>query len=55
MKLNQEIILLKSQKKYHDKTRLRDTALLTLLLGTGMRVSECVGIDINDVDFKIQV
>lgn len=44
--------LTKSQKKYHDKTRLRDTALLTLLLGTGMRVSECVGIDINDVDFK---
>lgn len=44
--------LTKSQKKYHDKTQLRDTALLTLLLGTGMRVSECVGIDINDVDFK---
>ncbi len=44
--------LTKSQKKYHDKTKLRDTALLTLLLGTGMRVSECVGIDINDVDFK---
>lgn len=44
--------LTKSQKKYHEKTKLRDTALLTLLLGTGMRVSECVGIDINDVDFK---
>lgn len=44
--------LTKSQKKYHDKTKLRDTALLTLLIGTGMRVSECVGIDINDVDFK---
>lgn len=27
-------------------------AILTLLLGTGMRVSECVGIDINDIDFK---
>ncbi len=44
--------LTKSQKKYHDKTKLRDTALLPLLLGTGMRVSDCVGIDINDVDFK---
>lgn len=41
-----------SQKKYHKKTKLRDTALLTLLLGTGMRVSECVGIDIDDIDFK---
>lgn len=44
--------LTKSQKKFHDKTKNRDVALLTLLLGTGMRVSECVGIDINDIDFK---
>lgn len=41
-----------TQKKFHDKTRIRDLALLTLLLGTGMRVSECVGIDINDIDFN---
>lgn len=44
---------LKGMKKvYYEKNKVRNLAIFTLLLGTGIRVSECVGIDINDIDFK---
>ena len=44
---------LKGQRKvYYEKTKHRDLAIITLLLGTGIRISECVGLDLLDVDFK---
>lgn len=44
--------LTRSQQKYQRITAKRDFAILSLFLGTGIRVSECVGININDVDLE---
>lgn len=41
------------QQKYNEHTKQRDLAILTLFLGTGIRVSELVGIDIQDIDFEV--
>ena len=40
------------KKAYYEKTKERDLAIFTLLLGTGIRVSECVGLDVEDIDFQ---
>ncbi len=40
------------QRKYCQKTQKRDLAILTLMLGTGIRVSECTGLDLTDIDFR---
>lgn len=37
---------------YHEKTKVRDTAILTLFLGTGIRISELVGLDNDSFDFE---
>lgn len=39
---------------YFLKTKYRDTAMMMLLVGTGIRVSECTGLNLNDVNFKDQ-
>lgn len=41
------------QKSFQRATKARDKAILLLFLGTGIRVSELVGIDIDDIDFSI--
>lgn len=38
------------RKIYYEKTRLRDTAMIVLFLKTGIRLSECVGLNLTDVD-----
>ena len=40
------------QKKLLDITRKRDVAILMLFLGTGIRVSELVGLDMDDLDIR---
>lgn len=44
--------LTQHQKAFHEATRLRDSAIITLFLGTGIRISELVGLNVEDFDFN---
>ncbi len=45
--------LSKMQQSFNKHTRVRDVAILTLFLGTGIRISELVGLNIEDIDFNV--
>ena len=47
-----EVVRLLEQPSGNTPKEIRDKAMLELLYATGIRVSECVGLDIEDVDFK---
>lgn len=40
------------QKNYNKNTEIRDNAIVTLFLGTGIRISELVGLNVEDFDFS---
>lgn len=44
--------LTKKQMEFHNATKLRDAAIITLFLGTGIRISELVGLNQDDIDFN---
>ena len=44
--------LTKGQQRFQKLTSKRDYAILSLFLGTGIRVSECVGINLSDVNME---
>ncbi|MFA9556868.1 tyrosine recombinase XerS [Evansella sp. AB-rgal1] len=37
---------------FHQKNCERDTAIVSLILGSGLRLSEVIGLDVDDIDFK---
>ena len=41
------------QQKYNEKFKIRDNAIISLFLTTGIRVSECVGLNIDDFNFTL--
>ena len=54
--LTKNVAMQMDMPKLHEKAIVRlepdEVAIITLFLGTGIRVSECVGLDLNDVNFR---
>lgn len=44
--------LSKHQQSFHERTKVRDVAIITLFLGTGIRISELVGLNNTDINFN---
>jgi len=44
--------LTKKQRAFHDRLKVRDNAIFTLFLGTGIRISELVGLNKSDIHFE---
>ncbi len=40
------------QRAYHEKNKVRDSAMIMLFLGTGIRISELVGLNNDSINFK---
>ncbi len=40
------------QRAYHEKNKIRDSAILMLFLGTGIRISELVGLNNESINYK---
>jgi len=40
------------QNSYHSRLKIRDSAIVTLFLGTGIRISELVGLNMTDIHFE---
>ncbi len=42
--------LTKQQMNFHKSSKIRDIAIITLFLGTGIRISELVGLNVDDIN-----